>query len=166
MNEWELWRQDDNGARFRIRGYADRVAAFAGLLVIESGMPHKQVYWVEGPRTAVCPTLAAAADLIEGLTGDVTPELAPSADAFVAALRHVGVSLRDDPRLAPDLVAAVFRAAWDTATSGLDPMPGAVAADDATRLLISRAAARLRAYDLDAVLRWSDLVDLVVAVPR
>lgn len=69
MNEWELWRQDDNGARFRIRGYTDRVAAIAGRLVIESGMPHKQLYWVAGPRTPTCPTPAAAADLIQALGG-------------------------------------------------------------------------------------------------
>jgi hypothetical protein len=160
MNEWELWRQDDNGARFRIRGYADRVAAFAGLLVIESGMPHKQVYWVEGPRTPACLTLAAAADLIEGLTADREP----SPTAFVAAFQQVGVSLRNDRELSPDTVAAAFRAAWDTATPG--PDPATAAADGDTRLLLSRAAAGLRSHDLDAALRWPDLAGVVVAVPR
>ncbi|MYW01195.1 hypothetical protein [Streptomyces sp. SID3343] len=161
MNEWELWRQDDNGARFRIRGYTDRVAAFAGLLVIESGMPHKQVYWVEGPRAPACPTLAAAADLIEVATAGREPSPA----AFVAAFRHVGVSLRDEQRLAPDTIAAVFRAAWDTAVPDTDPAAATDVACGDTRLLLSRATAGLRAHEVDAVLRWPDLVGLVVAAP-
>lgn len=173
MNEWELWRQDDNGARFRIRGYADRVGAIAGRLVIESGMPHKQVYWVAGPRVPTCPTPADAADLIEALSA--TPE--PSATAFLDAFRRVGESLRDDGRLEPDTIAAVFRAAWDTAEpaagerkSGSDAESGRaddpVSTPGRAREHLTRAAVTLRIRDPQAVLRWQDLLDLVTHVPR
>ncbi|MGW1994696.1 hypothetical protein [Embleya sp. NPDC001921] len=176
MNEWELWRQDDNGARFRIRGYADRVAAIAGRLVIESGMPHKQLYWVAGPRTPTCPTPAAAADLIQALAADREP----SAPAFLAAYRRVGASLRDERRLEPDTIAAVFRAAWDTAESGPvhgrgdDPGreragggdPERAPALDRARDHLAHAAAVLRTRDPQADLHWHDLLDLVTRVPR
>ncbi|MGC0420259.1 hypothetical protein [Embleya sp. AB8] len=176
MNEWELWRQDDNGARFRIRGYADRVAAIAGRLVIESGIPHKQLYWVAGPRVPSCPTLAATADLIQALPADRDPSTA----AFLAAFDRVGASLRDDGPLDFDTIAAVFRAAWDTVESepaggreseaedgsrrGGDP---AHAPDlDRARDRLDHAAAALRTRDPHAALRGQDLVGLVAHVPH
>ncbi|GCE00050.1 hypothetical protein [Embleya hyalina] len=173
MNEWEPWRQDDNGARFRIRGYADRVGAIAGRLVIESGLPHKQMYWVAGPPVPTCPTPADAADLIEALSAD--PE--PSAAAFLAAFQRVGESSRDDSWLEPDTIATVFRAAWDTAEpaagereSGADAGSGhadhPVSAPGRARDHLTRAAVTLRIRDPRAVMRRQDLLDLVTHAPR
>lgn len=43
---WELWRQDDNGNRFRIAGFASPEAAEAEQRRFEA-LGHKQTYWVE-----------------------------------------------------------------------------------------------------------------------
>lgn len=43
---WELWRQDDNGNRFRIAGFATQAAAEAEQRRFEA-LAHKQIYWVE-----------------------------------------------------------------------------------------------------------------------
>lgn len=50
MTEWEVWRQDDNGHRYLMTTYQNRVQALARLLVLESGHPHKQLYEVIGPH--------------------------------------------------------------------------------------------------------------------
>lgn len=65
---WTVWRQDDNGARFRVAAYADRVGALARLLGLEAGLPHKQLYWIDGPPGAVtCRHAADVADRIAAL---------------------------------------------------------------------------------------------------
>jgi hypothetical protein len=176
MNEWELWRQDDNGARFRIRGYADRLAAIAGRLVIESGMPHKQLYWVAGPPTPTCPTPGDAAERIAALSADHEPMAA----AFLAAFRRVGASLCDDRHLDPDTVAALFQVAWEQAEPGPargcesdgkytpenEGEPAQAPALDRARDHLTHAAAVLRARDPHANLRLQDLLDLVTRMPR
>lgn len=43
---WELWRQDDNGNRFRIAGFASREQADAEQRRFEA-LGHKQTYWVQ-----------------------------------------------------------------------------------------------------------------------
>jgi hypothetical protein len=46
---WELWRQDDNGNRFRIARFSSREAADAEQRRFEA-LAHKQTYWVQrGP---------------------------------------------------------------------------------------------------------------------
>ena len=45
---WELWRQDDNGNRFRIARFASRAQADAEQRRFEA-LGHKQTYWVQ-PR--------------------------------------------------------------------------------------------------------------------
>lgn len=45
---WELWRQDDNGNRFLVASYADEATARAHLARFETGVVHKQTYWVIG----------------------------------------------------------------------------------------------------------------------
>ncbi|MFF7242909.1 hypothetical protein ACFZBU_03310 [Embleya sp. NPDC008237] len=176
MNEWELWRQDDNGARFRIRGYADRMAAIAGCLVVEAGMPHKQLYWVAGPPTPTCPTPGVAAERIQALSADREP----TAAAFLAAFRYMGASLRDDRRLEPDTVAALFQVAWEHGETGpargseSDPAcapegegePVQAPALDRARDHLVHAAAFLRAWGPNADLRRQDLLDLVTRVPH
>jgi hypothetical protein len=43
---WELWRQDDNGNRFRISRFATAEAADAEQRRFEA-LGHKQTYWVQ-----------------------------------------------------------------------------------------------------------------------
>lgn len=43
---WQVWRQDDNGARFLIATYPTQEAAQARLSDLErTGGHHKQLYW-------------------------------------------------------------------------------------------------------------------------
>jgi hypothetical protein len=42
---WELWRQDDNGNRFRIARFPTRATAEAEQRRFEA-LAHKQTYWV------------------------------------------------------------------------------------------------------------------------
>lgn len=43
---WSLWRQDDNGNRFRIARFSARAQAEAEQRRFEA-LAHKQIYWVE-----------------------------------------------------------------------------------------------------------------------
>ncbi|HWG26742.1 SPOR domain-containing protein [Actinospica sp.] len=43
---WEVWRQDDNGNRYLVSAHADEAAAQHRLADLESGVMHKQTYWV------------------------------------------------------------------------------------------------------------------------
>jgi hypothetical protein len=45
-DEWELWRQDDNGNRFVIGRFDTAAAAEAEQRRFEA-LGHKQTYWVE-----------------------------------------------------------------------------------------------------------------------
>jgi CubicO group peptidase (beta-lactamase class C family) len=45
---WELWREDDNGNRYLVSVHEDAAAAHARLAAFESGVVHKQRYWVNG----------------------------------------------------------------------------------------------------------------------
>lgn len=49
MTSWAVWRQDDNGNRYRMNTFDDRVEALARVLALEAGPAHKQTYWVQGP---------------------------------------------------------------------------------------------------------------------
>ncbi len=48
MHTWDVMRQDDLGNTFHVASHDSRIAALAQVLVMESGVPHKQSYWVEG----------------------------------------------------------------------------------------------------------------------
>ncbi len=43
---WEVWRQDDNGNRYLVSAHADEAAARLRLADLESGVVHKQTYWI------------------------------------------------------------------------------------------------------------------------
>lgn len=43
---WELWREDDNGNRYRVSVHEDEPAARARMAAFEAGVVHKQRYWV------------------------------------------------------------------------------------------------------------------------
>jgi hypothetical protein len=43
---FEVWRQDDNGNRYLMSAHPDRASAEAAVAEIESGVQHKQLYFV------------------------------------------------------------------------------------------------------------------------
>lgn len=43
---WELWRQDDNGNKYLVSVHPDEAAARSRLAEFESGVVHKQSYWI------------------------------------------------------------------------------------------------------------------------
>lgn len=42
---FELWRQDDNGNRFRVGSFAERADAESRLVEL-TRLLHKQIYWI------------------------------------------------------------------------------------------------------------------------
>lgn len=46
MRRWELWREDDNANRYLVSVHDDEESANARLAAFESGVVHKQRYWV------------------------------------------------------------------------------------------------------------------------
>ena len=52
---WEVWRQDDNGNRYLVSAHDDEAAARQRLAEPESGVVHKQSYWIkkESPASPV-----------------------------------------------------------------------------------------------------------------
>lgn len=119
--DWEVWRQDDNGNRFRVAGHPDRIGALAQMLALESGYEHKQLYWVAGPPQTSCATnrdlylrLLAEGERMRG-TGRGLRQ-------FLLAWWSVSRPLADRERLDLDTVAAMVAAA---ATVPPPPMPPA-----------------------------------------
>jgi hypothetical protein len=49
MPVWDVMRQGDNGVEVRMSVHDSRVGALARVLVMESGVAHKQAYWISGP---------------------------------------------------------------------------------------------------------------------
>jgi hypothetical protein len=43
---WEVWRQDDNGNRYLVSTHTDKASAELRLAELESGVVHKQAYWI------------------------------------------------------------------------------------------------------------------------
>ncbi|SCL20918.1 hypothetical protein GA0074692_1027 [Micromonospora pallida] len=110
MTVWELWRQDDNGNRVRMGVFADRVEALAKILALESGVVHKQTYWVDGPPGPVCRTNR---DLYRRLVseGERMNAATRSLDVFLRAWWRVARPLSDRVSLDLDTVAAMVAAA-------------------------------------------------------
>jgi hypothetical protein len=119
--EWEVWRQDDNGNRFRMSVYGDRVEALARVLALESGLVHKQTYWVAGPPGPVCVTNR---DLYLRLVGEGERMNANgrSLAEFLRAWWLVSRPLSGRGRLDLDTVTAMVTAA---ATVQPPPLPAA-----------------------------------------
>lgn len=110
MAVWELWRQDDNGNRVRMGTFADRVEALAKVLALESGVVHKQTYWVDGPPGPACRTNR---DLYQRLVreGEGMNATARSLDVFLRSWWRVARPLSDRVSLDLDTVAAMVVAA-------------------------------------------------------
>jgi hypothetical protein len=115
MAEWEVWRQDENGQRYLVDAYHDRIHALARMLAFEAGFshnryPHKQVYEVVGERR---PTLQTNRDLYLRLVA-VGDNLAVTGRAlldYLCALWLVSHCLADHEELDGDHFVAMLTAA-------------------------------------------------------
>jgi hypothetical protein len=120
MSEWDVMRQGDNGDQALVSTYDSRVGALTRVLVMQSGVAHKQSYWVEGPAE---PVLTTNRDLYLHLLrlGRRARGDSWSLSAFLRGLRHVGESVQDRGELTLDDVAAMFDAALTVAPPAYDP---------------------------------------------
>lgn len=120
METWDVIRQDDLGNEFHVATHDSRIAALAQVLAMESGVPHKQLYWVSGPPA---PALRTNRDLYLHFLhlGQEARARSWSLSAFLRSLWKVSGPLRTLPALEPDDVAAMFSAAATTPPAGFDP---------------------------------------------
>ncbi|MFC0042545.1 hypothetical protein [Actinomadura rayongensis] len=159
MGTWDVMRQDDLGNEFHVSAHDSRVAALAQVLVLESGVPHRQIYWVEGP---FAPSVRTNRDLYLHVlrVGRDTRAGSWSLSGFLRALWKVSLPLRERDELEADDAAALFSAAVAVSPAPFDPkwsgrdllLPGAAPRDHADweRVLLAQIA---------------DLEDFVVAPP-
>ncbi|MFK3983864.1 hypothetical protein ACI2K4_26220 [Micromonospora sp. NPDC050397] len=107
---WTVWRQDDNGNRFRMSDHEDRIEALARVLTFEAGPVHKQTYWVSGPPGPTCRTNG---DLYGRLVtqGRRMNASGRSLDEFLRAWWLVSRPLADRDRLDLDTLAVMITAA-------------------------------------------------------
>ncbi|WP_018656142.1 hypothetical protein [Actinomadura flavalba] len=117
---WEVVRQDDLGNAFTVSTHDTRVQALARVLVLEGGVPHRQLYRVVGPPAATDRTNRDLYLHVLGVGRDVR-SASWSLSAFLRALWKVSLPLRDQEALAPDDVAALFTAAAVVAPAPYDP---------------------------------------------
>lgn len=120
MSSWDVMRQDDLGNEFRVASFDSRVSALARALVLESGVPHKQHYWVMGPKD---PALRTNRELYLHFLqlGQEARSASWSLSAFLRALWKVSGPLRDREGVEPDDVAAMFTAAALSPPPPFDP---------------------------------------------
>ncbi|MFG2004710.1 hypothetical protein ACGFNU_36715 [Spirillospora sp. NPDC048911] len=120
METWDVIRQDDLGNEFPMAAHESRIAALAQVLVLESGIPHKQLYWISGPPG---PALHTNRDLYLHFLhlGQEARTRAWSLSAFLRSLWRVSAPLRTREVLEPDDVAAMFSAAAVAPPAEFDP---------------------------------------------
>ncbi|WP_433323710.1 hypothetical protein [Spirillospora sp. CA-294931] len=120
METWSVLRQDDNGNEFHLGSHDTRISALAHVLVMESGVQHKQLYWVAGPPG---PAVRSNRDLYLHFLhiGQEARNASWSLSAFLRALWKVSGPLCDREVLDPDDVAAMFSAAATTPPAEFDP---------------------------------------------
>lgn len=120
MTEWGVWRQDDNGQRFLVDTYHDRIQALARVLVFESGHPHKQMYEVLGSRD---PVVITNRDLYLRMLalGDHLAVTGRALLDYLCALWTVSRPLAVHDDLDGDLLAAVLTASATAVPIRPDP---------------------------------------------
>ncbi|GAA2402725.1 hypothetical protein GCM10010191_07840 [Actinomadura vinacea] len=120
MQTWDVLRQDDNGNEFHMATHESRVSALAQVLAMESGVPHKQTYWVSGPSG---PTVRTNRELYLHFLqlGQEARAASWSLSAFLRALWKVSAPLSGLDRLEADDVAAMFSAASGVPPAEFDP---------------------------------------------
>ncbi|MFI6519271.1 hypothetical protein ACIBF1_27210 [Spirillospora sp. NPDC050679] len=120
MHTWDVMRQDDNGNEHHMTTHDSRVSALAQVLVMESGVVHKQMYWVAGPPG---PAVRTNRDLYLHFLhlGQQARSASWSLSAFLRALWKVSAPLSARADLEPDEVAAMFAAAATVPPAEYDP---------------------------------------------
>ncbi|MGI8331268.1 hypothetical protein ACRYCC_14985 [Actinomadura scrupuli] len=120
MAVWDVMRQGDNGDEVRMSGHDSRVDALARVLVMESGVVHKQTYWVSGPPG---PALRDEHDLRLYLQrlGHEARSGSWTLSGYLRGLWKVSAPLRHRAELPLDEVAAMFGAAAVTTPPPPDP---------------------------------------------
>ncbi|GAA3206719.1 hypothetical protein [Actinocorallia longicatena] len=116
---WDVMRQDDNGNQVRVASHQTRVSALSHVLVFESGVQHKQTYWVDGPDD---PQLTTNRDLYLTVLkiGRDARAASWSLSAFLRSMWKVSSGLRARPHLTLDDVGALFSAAGSTPPPSYD----------------------------------------------
>ncbi|MBB5868295.1 hypothetical protein F4553_001674 [Allocatelliglobosispora scoriae] len=144
MTSWEVWRQDDNGVRYRMSTHSDRIDAITRVIVMESGPVHKQMYWVDGPNRPACKTLRDAYKRV-ALAGQAASAAGRTLTEFLGSWWLVSRPLADLPELDLDTMTAMLTAAM-TATPRQIPevrtaSPGAAASHaEWTQLILAQIA--------------------------
>ncbi|MFD0534649.1 hypothetical protein ACFQY7_13650 [Actinomadura luteofluorescens] len=120
MDTWDVMRQDDLGNAFRVAAHDSRISALAQVMVLESGVRHRQMYWVDGPPG---PAVRTNRDLylVFLQLGQEARAASWSLSAFLRSLWKVGATLAGQAHLEPDDVAAMFAAAATTPPAAFDP---------------------------------------------
>lgn len=146
---WDVMRKGDSGDQDRVSSHDSRIGALAHVLVMESGTPHKQMYWVAGPPG---PAIRTNRDLYLHFLrlGRQAKAASWSLSAYLRGLWKVSLPLRERATIEPDEVAAMFSAAataapppvdlaWATADLSLPPgIPSSHA--DWERVILSQIA--------------------------
>src|SRR5256885_14493162 len=119
MQGWDVMRQGDGGDQDRVSTHDTRVGALAQVLVMESGVPHKQSYWVAGPPG---PAIRTNRDLYLHFLrlGRQAKAASWSLSAFLRGLWKVSAALNGRMTLEPDQVAAMYSAAATTSPPPFD----------------------------------------------
>jgi hypothetical protein len=120
MADWEVWRQDDNGHRFKVGTLPDRVDALATVLRFEAGYPHKQMYEVVGGRG---PAVRTNRDLYRRLV-TLGEQITASGRAlldYLCALWPVSRPLAVHEQVDGDLLVAMLTAAGTAPPVRPDP---------------------------------------------
>lgn len=146
---WDVMRQSEIGDQSKVSTHDSRVGALAQVLVLESGVPHKQVYWVVGPPG---PVYRTNRDLYLHFLklGRQAKVTSWSLSAFLRGLWKVSSPMRGRTSLELDDVAAMFSAAIATSPPPYDAewskrdlsLPGAapVGYADWERVVLSQLA--------------------------
>ncbi|WP_019633436.1 hypothetical protein [Actinomadura atramentaria] len=159
MGTWDVMRQDDLGNEFHVSSHDSRVAALAQVMVMESGVPHRQSYWVQGP---FLPSVRTNRDLYLHVlrVGRDTRAGAWSLSAFLRALWKVSLPLRDRAELEADDVGALFSAA-----AAVSPAPYDAGWGTADLRLSGPAPVGHRDWERVLLAQIADLEDFVAAPP-
>ncbi|GAB3688450.1 hypothetical protein GCM10027589_56400 [Actinocorallia lasiicapitis] len=155
---WDVMRQDDNGNQVRVASHRTRVSALAHVLVFESGVQHKQTYWVDGSDA---PQLTTNRDLyLAGLkVGRDARAASWSLSAFLRSLWKVSAGLRSRTELTLDDLGALLSAAGST------PPPSYDSAWTAKDLSLEGAPQSYADWEHVLLAQIADLEDFITAAP-
>jgi hypothetical protein len=114
---YELWRQDDNGNRYKMKTFGERLPALAEALVF-TARGHRQLYQVVGPPGAAVRTNADLYELCCSI-----PDVAGDRDlqTFLLALYRISGAVDGQDRIAAETFGALLLAAATAEPAAVDP---------------------------------------------